>query len=67
MDSGTLQPRYNLVIEGNAYGLGEAEFNGVLFEMVTTLVFEKVVDRVCYVLEAAEHELTGSGGTHFDP
>ncbi|UCC49760.1 MAG: hypothetical protein JSV41_06280 [Gemmatimonadota bacterium] len=67
MDSGTPQPRYNLEINGNAYELGEAEFNGVLFEMVTTLVFEKVVDRVCYVLEAAEHELTGSGGTHFDP
>lgn len=67
METGSSQPRYELEIDGEVYQLREAEFNGVLFEIVTTLVFEKVVDRVSYVLEAAEDELTGSGGTHFDP
>jgi hypothetical protein len=61
------QPRYQLEIDGTVHELGEAEFNGVLFEIVTTLVFEKLVDRVSFVLKASEAELIGSGGQHFDP
>lgn len=64
---GSSQARFNLEINGVAYELGEAEFNGVLFDVVTTLVFEKLVDRATYILEAGEGELTGSGGSHFDP
>ena len=61
------EPRFVLEIGGNAYELGEAEFNGILFQLVTTLVFEKLVDRATFVLAASEGELSGSGGSHFDP
>jgi len=63
---GSTQRRFNLEIDGSTYELGEAEFNGVLFEVVATLVFEKLVDRASFILEAGERELTGSGGSHFD-
>ena len=56
-----------LDIDGNTYVLGTAKFTGVLFEIVTTLVFEKLADRATYVLTTSESELTGSGGIHFDP
>ncbi|UCC71464.1 MAG: hypothetical protein JSV86_13845 [Gemmatimonadota bacterium] len=61
------EPAFSLDVDGKIYDLSEAEFKGVLFEVLSTLVFEKAVDRVSYVLEAAEGELTGSGGKNFDP
>lgn len=61
------ESRHHLEVDGTTYGLSEVEFKGVLFELVAALVFEKMVDRVSYVLETAEHELTGSGGEYFDP
>ena len=64
---GSTQRRFNIEIDGSTYGLSEAEFAGVLFEVVATLVFEKLVDRVSYILKAGDRELTGSGGSHFDP
>jgi hypothetical protein len=60
-------PRFNLDFNGNAYELREAEFSGILFEIVATLVFEKLVDRATYALAVGERELTGSGSSHFDP
>jgi len=65
--SASTEPRFVLEIGGNAHELGEAEFNGILFQLVTTLVFEKLVDRATFVLAASEGELSGSGGSHFDP
>jgi hypothetical protein len=56
-----------LEIDGGTHELGVAEFTGILFEIVTTLVFEKLADRATYVLATSESELTGSGGIHFDP
>ncbi len=68
MQSGSSHPKFRLEIDDqHSYELTEAGFSGVLYEMVVTLVFEKLVDRVSYVLEAHEKELTGSGGIHFDP
>jgi hypothetical protein len=63
---GSAQRQFNLEVDGSTYELGEAEFAGILFEVVATLVFEKLVDRVSYILEAGERELCGSGGSHFD-
>jgi hypothetical protein len=67
MNSGSSQPSFALEIDGSSYSLREAEFNGVLFDLVTTLVFEKQADRCTFILATAETELTGSGGVHFDP
>ena len=65
---GSEHPRsFVLDIDGTTYVLGTAKFTGVLFEIVTTLVFEKLADRATYVLTTSESELTGSGGVHFDP
>ena len=61
------EPRFVLEIGGNAYELGEAEFNGILFQLVTTLVFEKQIDRATFILAKGERELSGSGGSNFDP
>ncbi|KPK83131.1 MAG: hypothetical protein AMS25_01210 [Gemmatimonas sp. SM23_52] len=67
METGFSQSLYNLEIDGKVYQLRDAEFNAVLYEMVTALVFQKLADRVCYVLDVAEQELTGSGSSQFDP
>lgn len=67
MESISSQAEYKLEIDGTVCQLREAEFNGLLYDVVTALVFQKLADRVCYVLDAAEHELTGSGSSQFDP
>ncbi len=66
MESGAAR-RFALELGGKIYKLSEAEFFGVLFNLVTTLVFEKWADRATYVLQVGESELSGSGGAHFDP
>ena len=58
--------RFSLELDGEVYELREAEFAGILFEIVARLVFEKLADRATFVLATEERELTGSGGTHFD-
>jgi hypothetical protein len=58
---------YQFDVDGRTYELGAAEFTGVLFEVVMMLVYEKLADRVSYVLKAGESELCGSGGTRFEP
>lgn len=58
---------FDLEINDHAYQLSEAEFTGVLYELAVNLMFHKLVDRVTYILETSETELTGSGGSHFDP
>ena len=62
----TESARYTFEIGGNTYEVREAEYSGVLFEIVTTLVFDRLADRASYILETGESELTGSGGSHFD-
>lgn len=64
---GSSESVFRIDVDGQIYQLSETEFKGVLFEMASLLVFEKAVDRVSYVVEADESELTGSGGRHFDP
>lgn len=59
--------RFTLDVDGHRYELGEAEFAGLLYDVVTTLIFEKRVDRATYVLATGEGELAGSGSAHFDP
>ncbi len=59
--------RFSLELGGKIYDLNEAEFFGVLFNLVTALVFEKRADRATYLLEVGEFELSGSGSVHFDP
>jgi len=59
--------RFTIEIDGNTHELGPAQFAGVLFQLVTTLVFEKQVDRATFILATGEKELSGSGGSHFDP
>jgi hypothetical protein len=58
---------FNLEIDDRTYELSQAEFTGVLYELAVNLMFNKLVDRVTYILETSETELTGSGGSHFDP
>lgn len=58
---------YQLDVNGTVYELGVAEFIGVLFEIVMMLVFEKLADRVSYMLPAGESELCRSRSTHFEP
>ena len=67
MESPSSPPIFRLEVNDKAYELSEAEFSGLLYEIVQTLVFEKLVDRVSYVLQTREDELTGSGSSHFDP
>jgi hypothetical protein len=59
--------RFAIETGGNTYELGPAQLAGVLFQLVTTLVFEKQVDRATFILAKGEKELSGSGGSHFDP
>ncbi len=59
--------RFVVEIDGKICELGPAQFAGVLYQFVTTLVFEKLVDRVTFILATGERELSGSGGSHFDP
>lgn len=66
MASGSATP-FTLEVDGIRHELSEAEFAGVLYEVVTTLVFEKLADRATYVLATGEGELTGSGSVRFDP
>ncbi|UCF18445.1 MAG: hypothetical protein JSU87_10895 [Gemmatimonadota bacterium] len=61
------ESRFLLEIGGKSYGVSEAEYFGVLLNIVTTLVFEKRADRATYVLEVGESELSGAGSVHFDP
>ena len=61
------QARFTIEIDGKTHELGEAQFAGVLFQLVTTLVFEKQIDRATFILAKGERELSGSGGSHFDP
>jgi hypothetical protein len=49
---GSSHARFNLEVDGVAYELVEAEFKGVLFEVVTMLVFEQLVDSSTFILEA---------------
>jgi hypothetical protein len=58
---------YRVDVGGRVYELSETEFKGVLYEVVSLLVFEKAVDRVSFVVDVPEAELIGSGGEHFDP
>ena len=58
---------YQLDVDGTVYELGIAEFIGVLYEIVMMLVFEKLADRVSYLLQAGESELCGSGSMQFEP
>jgi hypothetical protein len=66
MESGASQRRFDFEVDEKTYQLREAEFNAILFEVVITLVFKKQLDRVSYVLETGERELTGSGSSRFD-
>ncbi len=66
MKGGSSQ-RFSLELGDKTYNMSEAEFFGVLFNLVTSLVFEKRADRATYILEAGESELSGSGSVHFDP
>jgi hypothetical protein len=67
MESPSSPPIARFEVNDRAYELSGAEFSALLFEIVETLVFEKLVDRVSYVLQTGEDELTGSGSSHFDP
>lgn len=67
MESPSTPPIARLEVNDRAYELTGPEFSTVLFEIVEILVFEKLVDRVSYVLQTGESELTGSGSSHFDP
>ncbi len=67
METGSAPAQFNLRVGDKLYDLGEAEFGGVLYDIVTTLVYEKRVDRASYVMQCRESELTGSGSVHFDP
>ncbi len=58
---------FSVDVDGKVFELSETEFKGVLYEMVSLLVFERAVDRVSYVVNVDENELLGSGGKHFDP
>jgi hypothetical protein len=40
---------FSLDVDGQVFELSETEFKGVLYEMVSLLVFERAVDRVSYV------------------
>lgn len=64
---GELSQRFILELGGKSYRLSEAEFFGVLFNLVTALVFEKRADRATYIFTAGDSELSGSGSSHFDP
>lgn len=66
MTNETGKARFNLVINGTSYQLREAEFNGILFELVAMLVFKRRVNRATFILTTSEAELCGSGGSHFD-
>ncbi len=59
--------RHTLRIADETHELGHAQFAGVLFDLVTILVFEKAADRASYLLRCSESELSGAGGAHFDP
>lgn len=58
---------FRIDVDGQIYELSETEFKGVLYEMASLLIFEKAVDRVSFVVDAPESELTGSSGQRFDP
>ncbi|MGD2217158.1 MAG: hypothetical protein PVJ64_10385 [Gemmatimonadales bacterium] len=64
---GSSESVFKVDVDGQIFELSETEFKGVLYEMVSLLVFEKAVDRVSYVLDVPQNELIGSGGKHFDP
>jgi hypothetical protein len=64
---GSSESVFSVDVNGQIFELSETEFKGVLYEMVSLLVFEKAVDRVAYVLDVPQSELIGSGGEHFDP
>lgn len=64
---GSSESVYSLDVDGQIFQLSEIEFKGLLYEMVSWLVFERAVDRVAYVLKVDQSELLGSGGHHFDP
>jgi hypothetical protein len=59
--------RFAIEIDGDTHELGPAQLAGVLFQLVTTLIFEKQADRATFILSTGEGELSGSGGTNFDP
>jgi len=63
----TESPRaYRLEIGDKSYQLSEAEYFGVLLNIVITLVYEKQADRASYVLQVGETELSGAGSVRFD-
>jgi hypothetical protein len=66
MESRSPPPVFHIEVDGRMYELGVAEFTGVLFDVVMTLVFEKLADRASYVLQGGESDLCGSGGDRFD-
>jgi len=66
MESRSSPPVFHLEVDGRTYELGEAEFSGVLFDVVMTLVLEKLADRASYVLRGGESDLCGSGGSRYD-
>jgi hypothetical protein len=59
--------RFSLEVGKRRYTLREAEFRGILYDVVTALVHLKEVDRVSYVLRGGELELGGPGGAELDP
>lgn len=59
---GSTRSKYTLEIDDKVYELTEAGLTGVLFEFVTTLVFEKLARRVTYILKGKGWELSGAGG-----
>ncbi len=61
MGSGSDQPLYTLEIAGVPYQLNEAALTGVLFDIVSTLVFEKHATRITYILKGSDSQLSGSG------
>ncbi|NIR45315.1 MAG: hypothetical protein GWN99_12930 [Gemmatimonadetes bacterium] len=67
MTRNTPSTGFTLEIGERVYELSEAEFAGALYDLAVNLMFHKLVDRVTCILETSESELTGSGGSHFDP
>lgn len=65
--SGSSRRKYTLDIAGKTYELTEAGLTGVLFDVVTALVFEKHAHRVTYLLQGAEMDLSGSGAGAVTP
>lgn len=65
--SGSSRRSYTLEISGESYELTEAALTGVLFDIVTTLVFEKRAHRVTYVLKGSDLELARSGSAEMSP